>query len=63
MVLVKKMPGDSEDALIRKFTRKVISERIVEEAKRRKFYLKPSLARKAKREEARRLKARGYGQY
>lgn len=63
MVLVRKMPGDSEDALIRKFSRKVMAERILEEAKRRRFYLKPSLAKKAKREESRRVKKLGYGQY
>ena len=64
MVLVKKMPGDSDDSLIRKFSRKVFSEGILQEAKRREFYLKPSLARKQKREEARRAKKLGgYGQY
>ncbi|MBI2465399.1 30S ribosomal protein S21 [Candidatus Shapirobacteria bacterium] len=63
MVLVKKMPGDSDESLIRKFSRKVISEGILQEAKRREFYLKPSLARKLKREEARRAKKVGYGQY
>jgi len=42
MVVVKKMPGDSDDALIRKFSRKVMSEGILQEAKRREFYLKPS---------------------
>lgn len=50
------MPGDSDDAVIRKFTRKVMTEGIVQEAKRREFYLKPSLARKQKAEEARRAK-------
>lgn len=63
MVVVKKMPGDSDDALIRKFSRKVLVEGIMQEAKRREFYLKPSLARKQKKEEARRAKTRGYGQY
>lgn len=56
MVVVKKMPGDSDEALIRKFSRKVISEGIIQEAKRREFYLKPSLARKQKAEEARKAK-------
>ncbi len=62
MIVVKKMPGDSDDAIIRKFSRKVMSEGIVQEAKRREFYLKPSLAKKQKKEEARRAKNRGYGQ-
>lgn len=56
MVVVKKMPGDSDEALIRKFSRKVMSEGILQEAKRREFYLKPSLARKQKQEDARRAK-------
>lgn len=56
MVMVKKMPGDSDEALIRKFSRKVINEGILVEAKRREFYLKPSLARKQKQEEARKVR-------
>lgn len=56
MVVVKKMPGDSDDSLIRKFSRKVLNEGILQEAKRRAFYLKPSLARKQKIEDARRAK-------
>lgn len=56
MVVVKKMPGESDEALIRKFGRKVMSEGILQEAKRREFYLKPSLARKQKAEDARRAK-------
>ncbi len=62
MVTVKKMPGDSDEALIRKFSRKVLNEGILQEAKRREFYLKPSQARKMKKEEARRAKKMGYGQ-
>ncbi|MCL5438989.1 MAG: 30S ribosomal protein S21 [Patescibacteria group bacterium] len=56
MVVVKKMPGDSDDALIRKFSRKVMAEGIIQEAKNRQFYLKPSLARKMKQEEKRRAR-------
>ncbi|MBP6882076.1 MAG: 30S ribosomal protein S21 [Candidatus Levybacteria bacterium] len=58
MVYVKKQPGDSDDALIRKFSRKVIDAGIVNEAKRRQFYLKPSLAKKLKQEESRRERKR-----
>ncbi len=54
MVYVKKQPGDSDDVIIRKFSRKVIDAGIVNEAKRRQFYLKPSLAKKLKQEESRR---------
>lgn len=56
MVVVKKMPGDSDDMLIRKFSRKVVTEGIIQEAKRRAFYLKPSLAKKQKQEDARRAR-------
>lgn len=56
MVVVKKMPGDSDEALIRRFSRQVVSEGIIQEAKRRQFHLKPSAAKKAKAEEARRMK-------
>ena len=60
MVHVKKLPGQSDDQIIRSFSRKVMDEGIVQEAKRRKFYLKPSLAKKArkklKQEEAARLR-------
>jgi small subunit ribosomal protein S21 len=50
------MPGDSDDALIRKFSRKVMSEGILQEAKRREFYLKPSQARKQKVQDERRAR-------
>ncbi len=56
MVIVKKMPGDSDESLIRKFSRKVLNEGILQEAKRREFYLKPSAAKKQKIEDARRAK-------
>ena len=57
MVVVKKMPGDSDESLIRKFSRKVLNEGILQEAKRRAFYLKPSLARKQKRQDSRRQRS------
>ncbi|MEK7571739.1 MAG: 30S ribosomal protein S21 [Patescibacteria group bacterium] len=49
MVYIKKMPGQSDDHIIKAFSRKVMEEDIVGEAKRRKFYLKPSLAKKMKK--------------
>ncbi|MEN9406997.1 MAG: Ribosomal protein [Candidatus Parcubacteria bacterium] len=58
MVFVKKMPGDSDDSIIRKFTKKVIDAGIIPEAKRRQFYMKPSLAKKMKQEESRRMRKR-----
>ena len=60
MVIVKKMPGDSDDSLIRKFQRKVMNEGIIMEAKRRQAYLKPSLAKKEKAKEAQRMRKRAY---
>lgn len=56
MVVVKKMPGESDDSLIRKFSRMVLSEGILPEIKRRQFYLKPSAARQYKQQERRRLR-------
>lgn len=56
MVVVKKMPGDSDEALIRKFSRKVINEGILQEAKRREFYLKPSQARKQEKQDERKAR-------
>ncbi|MDP2649228.1 MAG: 30S ribosomal protein S21 [bacterium] len=57
MVFVKKLPGESDESLIRKFSRKVIASGVISEAKRRKFHLKPSLAKKLKREESRRTRS------
>ncbi len=55
MVFVKKSTGDSPDAMIRKFSRKVMSEGIIQEMKKREFHLKPSLARKYRKELARKF--------
>lgn len=56
------MPGDSDESIIRRFSRQVMVEGIVQEAKRRQFHLKPSAAKKAKAEEARRMKKFTHGQ-
>ena len=50
MVFVKKMSGDSPDSMIRKFSRKVMSEGVIQEMKKREYYLKPSLAKKYRKE-------------
>jgi len=55
MVFVKKGPGESPDQMIRKFSRKVMSEGIIHEMKKREFHLKPSLAKKFKKELARKM--------
>lgn len=58
MVHVKKTPGQSDDQLIRNFSRKVTDAGIIPELKRRQFHLKPSAARKLKQQEARANKRR-----
>lgn len=57
MVFVKAQPGDTSDALIRKFTRKVLNEGVLQDLKKREHYIKPSEKRKdEKKELKRRLK-------
>ena len=56
MLIVKKQPGDSDDSIIRKFTKKVMDAGIVQEAKRRQFYLKPSAARAQKKQDKRKAR-------
>jgi small subunit ribosomal protein S21 len=51
MVYVKAQPGDTSDSLIRKFTRKVLSEGILQDLKKREFYQKPAEVRKEKKRE------------
>lgn len=59
MIVVKAQPGDTSDSVIRKFTRKVISEGLLIELKKREFYQKPAEKRKeAKKEIERRIKYR-----
>jgi ribosomal protein S21 len=58
MVYVKRAPGKSDDALIREFSRKVVDAGIIPEVRRRQFHLKPSLAKKLKREESRKARKR-----
>lgn len=53
MAKVIAQPGESVDALIRKFNKKVQNEGILIELKKREHYLKPSLRRQLKMKEAR----------
>lgn len=48
MIIVKAQPGDTTDALIRKFSKKVLQEGILQELKKREFYQKPAEVRKEK---------------
>jgi small subunit ribosomal protein S21 len=54
MVVVKAQPGDSSDSVIRKFTRKVLSEGVLQDLKKKEFYLKPAEKRKEQKKELRR---------
>lgn len=54
MVFVKAQPGDTSDSVIRKFTRKVLSEGILQDLKKKEFYLKPAERRKEKNKEIKR---------
>lgn len=53
MVYVKKQSGQSDDALIRQFSRKVTDAGIIQQAKSRQFYLKPSQRKKQELQDAR----------
>lgn len=49
MAIVKAQPGDTTDTIIRKFSRKVLSEGILAELKDREFYKKPAVRRQERR--------------
>ena len=51
MVYVKAKPGDTSDTLIRKFSRKVISEGVLQDLRKREFYQKPAEVRKERKQE------------
>ena len=40
--VVRKQPGQSDDALVAQFRKKVLNEDIIGEIKKREFYVKPS---------------------
>lgn len=59
MSIVRAQRGESADSLIRKFTKKVLSEGILADLKKREFYQKPSEVRKQiKAEKARKRRSR-----
>ena len=60
MAYVKAGPGESSDSLIRKFTKKVISEGILLELKEKEFYKKPSEKRKERNKELKKLRRKGF---
>jgi small subunit ribosomal protein S21 len=58
LVVTAKECRNNNERLIRKFMKKVKKERIIEQAKDRRFYEKPSVARKKKRLRAQRSRLR-----
>lgn len=44
-IIVKAAPGDSTDAVIRKFQKRVVAEGLVQEIRERSVYRKPSQLR------------------
>lgn len=56
--VVKRGPSDTNDSLIRKFTKKVINEGILSEIRKRDRYTPPSEERKQKKAEFKRLSER-----
>jgi len=53
MVFVKAKKGESSDALIRKFIRKISEEQLMQTIKDRQFYKSPSEIKKEKRKRRR----------
>lgn len=60
MAIVKAQPGQSTDQVIRAFQKKVLAEDILGELKKREFYQKPALLRKAKKAAQRSTRRRPY---
>lgn len=62
-LVVKARPGESTDALLRKFQKRVLAEGLVQEIRNREFYKKPSMLRQEylaeKRRKIRRYKRNG----
>ncbi len=58
MVFVKKVPGQSDDQLIKNFTRKVVESNIIQEVKDRRFHLNKQEKKKLAEQHLRRLKRR-----
>jgi small subunit ribosomal protein S21 len=58
MTVVRAGPGDTTDSLIRKFTKKIVAEGVMQEIRRKEFYQKPSEVRKEEKKERERKKYR-----
>lgn len=58
-IYVKAQPGETVDALIRKFNRKVHGENVMQEIRKKEHYLKPSVIKqRAEAEKKRKIKRR-----
>lgn len=60
MVVVTKKQGETKDVLLKKFSRMFVEENIVDEVRKKRFYMKPSLVRKEKEKERIQKRARIY---
>lgn len=62
-IIVKAGPGDSTDAVIRKFQKRVVAEGLVQEIRQRSVYRKPSQIRQEYLAEKRRkiMRSKRYG--
>lgn len=58
MTIVRAQQGEPVEVLIRKFNKKVQTDGILNELKKREFYEKPSVAKKREEKERRRLNLR-----
>jgi len=58
--IVKKKPGQSEDSLIAQFRKKILNEEVLEEVKKREFYLKPSRKRYEREKALKKRKPRNW---
>ena len=56
MLIIKKKPGDNDDTIVRRFMKAALDEGIVQAAKNRQFYLKPSAARAKKKQDKRKMR-------
>lgn len=59
-IIVKKAPGDTEDKLIARFRKKIISEQILPELKELEFHKPPSVKRKERLAVLKRTKRRRF---
>ncbi|OIP03209.1 30S ribosomal protein S21 [Candidatus Beckwithbacteria bacterium CG2_30_44_31] len=57
-IIIKAQPGDSTDQMIKNFKKRVLQEQLLTELKEKEFFKKPSMIKKEKLNEFKRLKKR-----